>query len=415
MSLTPHIRHRLTQALFLAADLFSAAVVWLVFLYFRWLVMDGRISGWADFLQPAFSFSLNDSHHPLLLYPLGCGVLYYLSGYYLRPGKSKWTWMVRNTLWCSVLIALVAFFIVVIDDISLPGDARRYYMVLVVLFLLQFTVTLLPRILLHILYHRQLKRDRIIINTADYKTDDEIYRRIAEVFPTGKEIALTSRVYDLLTGAAQITHINEPPLVVISRPNMDDWEQVVKRLFDMLAALLALIVLSPLFLVLALAVRLTSPGPVIYKQERIGFRGRPFLIYKFRTMYSNAEEGTPQLSKEHDPRITPLGHWLRKYRLDELPQFVNILRGDMSIVGPRPERAYFIRQITERAPYYCLLYKVRPGLTSWGPVKVGYTDTIDKMIQRLNYDIAYTENMSLLLDAKILFRTIGVIVDGKGQ
>ena len=132
-------------------------------------------------------------------------------------------------------------------------------------------------------------------------------------------------------------------------------------------------------------------------------------------MQSGAEQGVPQLADEDDPRTTKVGKWLRKYRLDELPQMVNVLKGDMSLVGPRPERPYFIEKIEQQAPYYCLLYKIRPGLTSWGPIKVGYTDTMEKMLQRLHYDLTYMENMSLLLDLKILFFTIKVIVDGKGK
>jgi len=167
---------------------------------------------------------------------------------------------------------------------------------------------------------------------------------------------------------------------------------------------------------IALQVKLSSRGPVIYSQERTGLYGLPFRIYKFRTMIANAEEdGLPQITLDNDPRVTKVGHWLRKYRLDELPQLWNILRGDMSVVGPRPERPYFIEQIMKEAPYYCLLYKVRPGLTSWGPIRVGYTDTMEKMIERLNCDIVYVENMSLLLDLKIMFYTIDVIIRGKGK
>jgi lipopolysaccharide/colanic/teichoic acid biosynthesis glycosyltransferase len=129
----------------------------------------------------------------------------------------------------------------------------------------------------------------------------------------------------------------------------------------------------------------------------------------------HAESEKPQLSLDNDPRVTNVGKFLRKYRLDELPQFWNILKGDMSIVGPRPERRYFINQIEEQAPYYCMIYKIRPGLTSWGPIRVGYTDTLEKMVSRLNYDIVYVENMSLGLDLKIMFYTLGVIFNGKGK
>ena len=205
------------------------------------------------------------------------------------------------------------------------------------------------------------------------------------------------------------------PLVHITEHKMSDRELCMKRACDVLFSLLTLLLLSPVYLLLYIMVWSSSEGPAIYRQERIGLHGRQFMILKFRTMRLHAEATTPMLSADDDPRVTPIGRLLRKYRLDELPQMWNILRGDMSIVGPRPERRYFIEQIEKLAPYYCLLYKIRPGLTSWGPIKVGYTDTLDKMIRRLNYDIVYMENMSIRLDIKILFHTIGVILDGKGK
>ena len=230
------------------------------------------------------------------------------------------------------------------------------------------------------------------------------------------EISMVPRVYDMLTGAARIGQIDRPSLIHITEQHMTDAELCIKRALDILICAVGLIIISPLLLIIALLVRLDSKGAIFYSQERIGLYGVPFRIYKFRTMVENAEaSGVPQVTHDNDPRITRVGHWLRKYRLDELPQLWNILRGDMSIVGPRPERPYFVEQIMKEAPYYCLLYKVRPGLTSWGPIRVGYTDTMEKMIERLNCDVVYVENMSLLLDMKILFFTVGVIVKGKGK
>ena len=196
---------------------------------------------------------------------------------------------------------------------------------------------------------------------------------------------------------------------------MSEMEQNVKWLFDRLVSLMSLIVLSPLFAILSILVKSSSEGPVFYRQERIGRGGKPFGIYKFRTMYVNAEADGPQLSHEGDSRITPLGIKLRKYRLDELPQFYNVLRGDMSIVGPRPERAYYIKQILERAPYYYLLHQLRPGITSWGMVRYGYASTVDEMIERLYYDWLYYEHMSIKLDLAVLLCTMGTIIKGKGK
>jgi lipopolysaccharide/colanic/teichoic acid biosynthesis glycosyltransferase len=183
---------------------------------------------------------------------------------------------------------------------------------------------------------------------------------------------------------------------------------------DLLGAAIVLIFLAPLFLFIVLRIRFSSTGPVFYQQERIGKDGKPFMIFKFRSMFTNAEDLGPQLSSDNDPRITPWGKTMRKYRLDELPQVWNVIIGDMALVGPRPERQHFINLITARAPQYRQLLKVRPGITSWGMVKYGYASNVDEMIARMKYDTLYVENMSLGLDIKIMFYTILVLIQGKG-
>lgn len=218
-----------------------------------------------------------------------------------------------------------------------------------------------------------------------------------------------------LGNVTRYDHIIGEPLIDITRPQLPDAMVAVKRFIDVVVSASALLVTSPLILTLGIAVKLQSPGPVFYSQERIGYRRRPFMIHKLRSMVADSEAAGPQLSSDTDPRITPVGRFMRKYRLDELPNLWNVLVGEMSLVGPRPEREYFIRRIVERAPHYTLLHLVRPGLTSWGMVRYGYASTVDEMVERLRYDILYIQNLSLEVDIKILIYTLRTVVRGEGK
>jgi len=242
-----------------------------------------------------------------------------------------------------------------------------------------------------------------------------ISRIINELEGTQVRIKIIPDMYDILSGSVKMTSIFGAPLIEVNPQIMPAWQFALKRAFDVSFSLLALLVLAVPMAIIAVLVKLSSPGPVFFRQERIGLAGRPFRIIKFRSMVADAERHGPQLSSTSDPRITPIGRFLRRTRMDELPQFWNVLKGEMSMVGPRPERQHFIDEIMKEAPHYRHLHKVRPGITSWGQVKFGYAENVEQMLRRLKYDILYIENMSLAVDLKILAYTALIVVKGDGK
>ena len=262
-----------------------------------------------------------------------------------------------------------------------------------------------------------IRRERVsgIIISHVSESANEILKIHSYCGDTRLTIYMIPSLMDVISGHLKTNQIFGVPLMVLLQDHMPAWEAQIKRLIDIVVAALVLVAGAPAWLLLAGIIRWTSPGKAIYNQERVGQNGKKFIMHKFRSMRQDAEKQSgPQWASEKDPRITPVGRFIRKTRLDEIPQFINVLKGEMSLVGPRPERQFFVEQLKDEVPWYIRRLKMKPGITGWAQIKHKYDSSIEDVKQKVMYDLYYFENMSLLLDMKIIVRTFWVVITGRG-
>ena len=447
-------------------DIITAGLSWMIFFYYRKIYIE------IIPFEPSTTFVLGTLGVILLWM-----AIYVLYGNYIDVRRISRINEFARTIIQTLIGTLIIFFFLIIDDIENYRSYTYYYHAILSILIIHFTITFFARLILANAMINKIQSNKygfktIIIgnnrkvkqmlsklkNTGnivlgyvtDEKTEEDIkipklgnlndlnkileksqieeailgfnkkelkdnYFIINELLYHDIIVKLPPKTTDILSGKVKMLSLFDPTFIEMKPIKMGLFQSYIKRLIDILLSFLALVMLSPVLVATSVLVKMSSPGPILYLQERLGLHGQPFDIIKFRSMHVNAEKKTPLLSSDNDNRITKWGKIMRKYRIDELPQFYNVLIGEMSIIGPRPERDFFAKQIRKKAVHYKLIYKVRPGITSWGMVKFGYAENVEEMISRLNYDMIYLENLSLFSDFKVFVLTIFIIIQGRGK
>jgi exopolysaccharide biosynthesis polyprenyl glycosylphosphotransferase len=264
-----------------------------------------------------------------------------------------------------------------------------------------------------IITEKQIRSVLIGLDSSHHKALMEIIHRCD--FPN-VQIRIMPDLYNIVSGQARISSIYGLPLMEVHPELLKTWESFAKRSLDLISSLSVVLLTLPLWIIIAVIIKLNSRGPILYKQIRVGKDGKHFKMFKFRSMRTDAEKHTgPVWAGKNDPRVTKVGRFLRKTHLDEMPQFLNVIKGDMSLVGPRPERPFFVEKLSKEIPLYKHRHRVKPGITGWAQVKYKYDENIEDVRNKIKYDLFYIENNSWRLDIKILFNTVYVMVAGKGH